>query len=396
MRVRAYILRSQGKPQEIVSEASTRFQTLTRQTEIEAAANKKMTDVVSNIVNDTAAAIRYVQKGEEEHPNRWDVSTASTAGELDKLLSGNPTQTGLGQGPIAQASNATASPFAQATSNASPFGQASKPTNSLFGQPSMAAASPFGAVSNANASPFGQASTLGNNNSPFGKPSTLGGGGGFGQPANLGQPTPFGQTSSLNNTASPFARASQPQASPFGQPANAPQAPAATANTNNSPFGNAAQSNTTTSPFGQPSMGNANNSPFAQNNSSPFATKTASSANPFGSSSPFAQANQPNNSNQSGSPFGQNNAASNSSPFAARTNNANNGFVQSGSSNLATNSKIFPAGVPTAALCEDPPAYQFGDNESIIKEVYEKVKQTATFSDGTMPMVAPKFEWVAF
>jgi nucleoporin NUP42 len=438
MRCRAYLAKAQGRPPAEVND-------------VETAANAKMTTFVQEIINDTMAAIRYVRKGEDEHPNRWDVMSLSVEGGLEKLKDGSQPPSSFGQSPNAaqataspfgapsnaaafgkpsfgqpslpaaspfgaaakpspfgqpsastaspfgqaaattsspfgqaanpafgQPSAINASPFGQAVTNASPFGQAAKPAGSAFGQPSnAAAASPFGQVSATPSAGFGQASTLGGN-SAFGKPSVPG-------TSAFGQPSGFGQPSALNN-ASPFPNAAAGNPStPFGQPSilNAPAGPAAM-NTNNSPFGQTGQNNGNASPFGQ-SNGNANL----------FGANQTSTANAFGSPSPFGQ-NNANAAPPNNSPFGSAVRSSAANVNRASPFGSTSAAMKSGSLNIASNTKIFPTGVPTAPLCEDPSPYQYAGNEGQFKEAYDQAKQNGTFTGEVMPLVAPKFEWVSF
>jgi nucleoporin NUP42 len=212
---------------------------------------------IENALKDLDGAVRYIVEGENEHPNRIDITEGRTASNG-------------GQQPP---------PFGQTTN---PFGQPSTTTTQMssFGQPSLlgsgtpAFGTPaFGQPSGLRSqSAFGQTSSLGQGTS-FGQPSTLGGAGqsAFGKPA-FGQPS-FGQPSSLGQGA--FGQ--QSATSPFAQISNQKQG--------TSPSGQ--------TPFGQPSL-QTSTSPFVQ-----ISGQTTLFGQSSQTTSPFAQMQQ------NAAPFGQ-------------------------------------------------------------------------------------------
>ncbi|KAL2868615.1 FG-nucleoporin nup42 [Aspergillus lucknowensis] len=228
LRLRHYEAAAFGNPGPAIQEAETLYREAVNQMEV--------------VLKNLDAAVRYINDGANEHPNRIDITNGSTG-------------TSTGQGPPAfgqQTPTFSAPGFPQQAPREPSFGQSSfiQPSpgqTSGFGQPSaLGAASGFGKPSFGQSS-FGQPS--------FGQPS-------FGQPSSLGA-SPFGQAS---GTATPFSQiSSQTQApsSGFGQPSPFSQA--------GSGFGQPTMTPATTSGFGTPSV-----------TGNPFGRAPA-----FGSSPPF-------------------------------------------------------------------------------------------------------------
>jgi nucleoporin NUP42 len=334
MRLQAYLLKAQGNEAQIVSGLGCYLSpTDHKQPEVEAAPARKMQEQINKIRADMDGAVDYILRGRDEHPNRFDLMDPSRA------ASSSPNA-------------ARPSPFQAAAAGSQAAGgvfgpKSIVPPGSAFGQPS------FGQPSSGSA--FGQPSAL-SRPSPFGRPQQQPQGAVFGQPSQ-----PFG------------GQAGAARPSPFGQVGGAVAAVAAQAN----PFGAQPQQQAAASPFG----GNQSNA-------------AAPAANPFG-----ARANPP--------AFGQTGFGAPSggavSPFAS-AQNASNGrqqqqhspFGAAGGSGQSANQHIFPNGVPTQPLSDDPPEETYAQSEQELKHAYQQLAQTGSFPDGIMPMVAPKFEWVDF
>lgn len=243
-------------------------------------------------------------------------------GAVESLYDGNVGDALVTLPPVGGAlgssqSSSMKSPFGQAPSGASPFGQ-NAPTNpSPFGQAAAPSASPFGQAASTNPSPFGTAAPAASMNpspfgsipaasqttSPFGQTastnsmmdgdeqttgfstSNWGASGGFGGSTSStpfdssqtqasgafgGQPNTF-QTTQSNPSAFGFGASAAPAPSPFGSSAPAP-----------SPFGGSAPA---PSPFGafssQPQSNNPFGGAFVSSGKTPFSTSASSS---FGSS----------------------------------------------------------------------------------------------------------------
>lgn len=337
LRLRHYEAAAAGNAEQAVQEAQMLYAEAVNQME--------------TVLSDLDGAVKYIQQGANEHPNRIDITEGQTG------------PSGAAQAPFEQQSQTPAPAFGQPSAPASGLGSGA----SAFGKPSgFGQPSAFGQPSvPGQASGFGQPSALGQGSSGFGQPSSLGpsafgkpafgqsslgqpslGQSSFGQPAfgqpslsqpSLSQPSapgpgfgnadgvsPFSQISNQNQQSSggfgqpsgpasnsPFAQVAQQQqqqqqqAAPtgFGQPPAAPQGPAG---------------------FGQPSQGP---SPFGQTQNPPAPFGQPSTApNPFG-----AQAQQPSGFGQpSAAPqgptgFGQAAAALASAPAPAQTATAGTG-----------------------------------------------------------------------
>ncbi|OAL54946.1 hypothetical protein IQ07DRAFT_584085 [Pyrenochaeta sp. DS3sAY3a] len=162
---------------------------------------------------------------------------ASALGQKPNAFS-NPGfgQSGFGKPAVP---NTSASPFSQAQSGPSPFGQQAPSTQSPFGQQAQQGSqpSPFGQQSQQPANPFQQGQQPAASSSPFGGGAAS-------------QPSAFGQTSQPAASASPFA--TQPQnatsqaANPFLTRTQVQSPSSATSTTQSSTQASLA------SPFGQP------------------------------------------------------------------------------------------------------------------------------------------------
>lgn len=206
VRLRHYELASQGRMEEAIREAEAVYQ---------AAHNQ-----IESVLQDVAGAVKYLQNGYDEHPNRIDICRKYNEGGYVATNSNFVSPT---PGP-------DTGTFGKPTTLAIPsaFGQPPTPgQKSLFGQ----AVNRF-PQSSAPAT-FGQPSSMNNTNTNFGRPSAEAT---FGQPSapiTFGQPSSqaaFGQPSSINN-----------QNVAFGQPAN------------QTTFGQPSSLNTKNAAFGQPS-----------------------------------------------------------------------------------------------------------------------------------------------
>ncbi|KAJ5210650.1 Zinc finger CCCH-type [Penicillium cf. griseofulvum] len=315
MRLRHYELAAAGNLNQAVQEASALWQECVQQMEIS--------------LSDLNGAVKYVNDGRNEHPNRLDIIEGKTP-------------TSMSQAPA-------------------PFGQPS-----TFGQPS-----PFGQQNVAPTPNTGPApGAFGAPSSTFGQASGLGQSGGFGrasapaQPAGMGQSTAFGQTSALGGSAfgqtSTLGGQSAFNKSPFGQPALTQPgvnpspfgAPSVV-----SPFTQVAQNQPAAGGFGQIAgqiAGQPAPSPFGQAavNPSPFGQPSApAGAAPFGQPSapagaaPFGQPSAP----AAAAPFGQPSAPAGAAPFGAPS--AASPFTQVSQSQPATGgfgqSAVQPAPAPS-------------------------------------------------
>ncbi|KAL2014356.1 hypothetical protein VTN00DRAFT_1881 [Thermoascus crustaceus] len=286
MRVRHYQAAAAGHPEQAVQEAQNLYAECLKQ--------------MDAALNDLDGAVKYVLDGENQHPNRNDITEGRTG-------------PGFGQGTSA---------FGQP----SVFGQPSTPSQtSAFGQPSSLGAQ----------SAFGKPSALGQQ-SAFGQPSPLGQKPAFGQPTGLGQGSQgstFGQPSALGGTQPAFGKPAFGQPA-FGQPSfGQPSTPGTSVfgkSTTASPFGQTQSSSGFGQPlggttgFGQPSGGTTGfGQPSGQTTASPFgkpptttgfgqpSTTSTGFGQPSQAASPFAQLQK------TASPFGQ--PAQPSSAFGATT-----------------------------------------------------------------------------
>ncbi|KAK0650765.1 Nucleoporin AMO1 [Lasiodiplodia hormozganensis] len=237
MRLRYYAAMRTGHPEQAAHEETQLLGQVTQQ--------------IKNILSDLNGACRYVQDGENVHPNRVD----NTTGQQPQQQ-----QTGaFGQGNAALGQPAA-------------FGGAAKPA---FGQPSAFGTagqqqSGFGTAGQQQ-SGFGAA---GQQQSAFGRPSTFG--------ASAAQPSAFGAPSALGGGAANPA---------FGKPAFG----------SSSAFGSAANSGSTASAapgFGQPSQPGS----FGQPGGGGFGTKPAF-GQPAGGAA-FGQSSQPGGIGGFGKPAG--------------------------------------------------------------------------------------------
>ncbi|OMP86046.1 Nucleoporin-like protein 2 [Diplodia seriata] len=192
MRLRYYAAMRTGTPQEAAHEETQLLGEMNQQ--------------IQNILGDLNGACRYVQDGENVHPNRLD-NTGGAPGQQQQQT-GTFARGNTGMGQPSAFGTAPKPAFGQPSA----FGGASGQQQSAFGAPSQ----PQGA--------FGRPSTFGasaNQPSAFGAPSALGGAAAnpaFGKPA-FGAPSAFGQAANAGSTAGAapaFGQPSQPSA--FGQP----------------------------------------------------------------------------------------------------------------------------------------------------------------------------------
>ncbi|KAF4556144.1 Hypothetical protein D9617_1g080190 [Elsinoe fawcettii] len=345
MRVLYYIAQAAGNPQPAIQNEQELIQRINQQ--------------IQTILNNPEEAAKYVINGGNEHPNRRDLTKASSQADTTKPT--NPFSSGAGTSSFGQPSafgvaaasqpafgqaslGKPASPFGAAAAQSSAFGQPSLPGNTAFGQPSqpgttsafgqpssMGVKSAFGQPSQST-SAFGQAPQPGN--AAFGQPSQPGATTAFGQPSQPGSNTAFGQASQAGSTSafgqppqmggtSAFGQASQPGTSAFGQPSQL----------GTSAFGQPSSVGGGGGAFGQPSGLGRPASAFGQpsQRTNPFSdqqTGAVGQANQPNTSSPFAAAAQ--------QPAGGPGFVQNSSPFAAGTNKASP-FAQAAQSGNVTN-----------------------------------------------------------
>ncbi|KAH6637674.1 hypothetical protein C7974DRAFT_389971 [Boeremia exigua] len=310
----------------------------------------KMQQQVKAIVDDIEGAVRYIEAGANEHPNRLDMVRGSTEQAASSSI------------PFAQTPS---NPFSSAaTSQGTAFGQPSRPGfgQPAFGQPSNPAqTSAFGQASNPGqtTSAFGASSTMGQKPSPFGQSSASGAVSGFGKPA-FGA-SGFGQTS-MPGTASAFGQPSGPaQQSPFGQAASNANKPAFG---QSSAPGGAATFGQASTPAQGSAFGQAN--ALGQSQQSPAFGNTAFGQSSFGQAaqagsgpSPFGQQPQANSS-----PFGQQAAQNSQSPFgqtaqAGQQPNPFGGQTQP-QANVAPPNPFGGTAAPSASAFGKPSAPAFG------------------------------------
>ncbi|SMQ55291.1 unnamed protein product [Zymoseptoria tritici ST99CH_3D7] len=398
---------------------------------------------VQTVLQDLEGAKRFVQNGQNEHPNRNDM--AQSAGSVFPWTNRPSLQAtpagGFGQA-AANSGTAFGRPsgggFGQPSAMGAPSGFGSSGMGAVaasgFGQPSNLAAKPpafgqpaFGAPSQPAAGAFGQPSAFGAaaqqpQQSAFGKPSAPTSG--FGQSA-------FGQASkpagsafgapSFGQAAQPaFGQASQPTTGAFGQPSQpggafgqSPQPTSAfgQASQPTSTFGQASQSSTAFGQASQPqsAFGQASQpqSGFGQASQPPSGFGQASQPSGFNRPSPFAQATQQPTQNGFGSSAPQQNNGI-AQPNGQHPNHWKGRPVQFDPEKKVpfiidpqTNAKQriwFLEGPPTGAapMTEAPPEAYEGEQGIKLKELYDHVRTTGTFKDGFMPEIPPKREWVSF
>lgn len=282
MRLHHYELAAAGNMNQAIQEAQALWQESVNQ--------------MDSALNDLNGAVKYIIDGENDHPNRNDITSgAQGSGAAQPSAFGQPA------GPAAGA-------FGTANAPATGWG---KPAG--FGLPSA----------------FGQGSAVGQQGSAFGQPSTVGQPSGFGQPSTLGQGSAFGQPSALGGGPTAFGKPAFGQSgfaqagsttSAFGQPAFGQPTPPVTgafgAPSGASPFTQVSQTQPATgfgasagpSPFGQQP---AQQQPAATGG---FSQPTAPFGQPAQTASPFGQAPQQQQPPAAG-PFGQPSAPVN--PFDA-------------------------------------------------------------------------------
>ena len=230
MRLHFYELASQGKMQNAINEADSLRRTATNQ--------------MDNVLRDISGAIKYLQNGYDEHPNRIDICEECT--KTGFFLANSASQQNSSSsttGSFGQPSRTSGLATTHQASKSLPFGQPSNPTaNAVFAQ-----------------SGFSQTPSQ----PTFGRPSLPG-----------DTQTAFGRPSGSGVRASPFGQASQPAATPFGQPSN--------------PFPSQQQPPATISPFVTQPINQMTMQVSPTTNQSPFGT----SSGPFTTSSSFQQARE--------------------------------------------------------------------------------------------------------
>ncbi|KXG45981.1 Zinc finger, CCCH-type [Penicillium griseofulvum] len=441
MRLRHYELAAAGNLNQAVQEASALWQECVQQMEIS--------------LNDLNGAVKYVNDGRNEHPNRIDIIQGKTQTSVSQAPApfGQPSTFGqpspFGQQNVAPtptapgAFGAPSSTFGQTSGlgQSGGFGRASAPA-----QPAgMGQSTAFGQTSALGGSAFGQTSTLGGqsafNKTPFGQPALSQPGV---NPSPFGAPSvvsPFTQVAQNQPAAGGFGQiAGQPAPSPFGQTAGQP-AP--------SPFGQAAVN---PSPFGQPSAP-AGAAPFGQPSApagaAPFGQPSApAGAAPFGApstASPFTQVSQ--NQPTTGG-FGQSAVQPAPSPFGqpavqgVPVQNVNAGpraYIKIDNPqdlnplpqldgetrhNPSTKQLVMWKGRPVKYINEHPCYLHPQDNKTFVRvnfpngppdpaslkdahgkpeeytpevaEAYQFFLQNGYFKDGNIPAVPPKQEWLSF
>ncbi|KAJ5115068.1 hypothetical protein NUU61_000827 [Penicillium alfredii] len=415
MRVRHYELAAAGNMNQAVQEAQALWAESLKQIEVS--------------LNDVNGAVKYINDGGNEHPNRIDITEGKTDAGAAQAPSAFGQPTALGQpsapSPAPGAFGSTPSGFGKpgTVGQQAAFGQPStlaQPTG--FGQPSA----------------FGQPSNLGQGTS-FGQPSSLGGQPGFGKPAfgqsGFSQPatsqpafgqTGFGQPSApgaapfgASAGASPFSQISQNQPTtggfghPSGQPGPGPSA-----------FGQPSQQPAASSGFGQPSVPSA----FGQPPPTHSVRSTINRTPPFGA--PAQQPSAPSAFGQAAAPQGvpvEKPAAGPRAFIKVDESKERNPIPQlQGETRRDPASKRltmwkgrpvqyindapcylhpqdnktyirinFPDGPPDEASLRDSQ----GKPEEYTPEIVEMYKfflENGYFKDGVIPPVPPKREWISF
>ncbi|OBT59406.1 hypothetical protein VE04_00502 [Pseudogymnoascus sp. 24MN13] len=413
MRLNHYALRAQGQEALAAQQQDELIQ--------KAAAQNQ------NALHNIDAALTYVLRGENEHPNRLDIVEQYTKGII------NPTQPMAPLGANIPAVNPLGQPSQIAPASAfgagqSILGQAPNPLGGqgAFGAPSPAFGQPGLGANPLASPPFGvQAPVQPPQPSPFGQQPQPGGIGAFGQPGGFQQ-----------NAPNPLLAQPQPQGA-FGQPqVQQPAQP--------SPFGQPqAQQPVQPSPFGQPQAQQpAQPSPFGQNaaqpasgfstGASPFgAAPTAPSGFQQGGAQPFGAA--PPSNIQAPNPFSpipqQQAAQGQQSGFAAAGgqvadpspyppgSNAQHPHPSTYSARDASNRITMFKGRPVVYK-DNQPGFQNSDGswekiwfpngppgyysatelpeegyDQATKEAYEKLRQTGELEGGKLPLLPPRREW---
>lgn len=380
-----------------------------------------------NALHNIDAALTYVLRGENEHPNRLDIVEQYTKGLI------NPTQPMAPLGANIPAVNPLGQPSQIPPASAfgagqSILGQAPNPLGGqgAFGAPAPAFGQPGLGANPLASQPFGaQAPVQPPQPSPFGQQPQPGGIGAFDQPGGFQQNAPnpllaqqqsqgaFGQPQVQQPTQpSPFGQpqVQQPaQPSPFGQPqAQQPAQP--------SPFGQPAAQpasgfSTGASPFGAPTAPSG----FQQGGAQPFGAAPPSNIqapNPF---SPIPQ-QQAAQGQQSGfpaaggqvadpSPYPPGSSAQHPHPSTYSARDASNRITmfkgrpvvykdnQPGFQNSDGSwEKIwFPNGPPGYYSATELPEDGY---DQATKEAYEKLRQTGELEGGKLPLLPPRREWL--
>ncbi|KAK0666638.1 hypothetical protein QBC41DRAFT_325463 [Cercophora samala] len=244
---------------------------------------------IDHTLSNIPAAIQHVRDGINRHPNRHDVCKQGTLASSGSAF-GNPA-------PNAFQSASQSAP--------NPFGAPAQPVGGGgFGQPAALGQkpNPFGAPA------FGQPAQPATNPSPFGQPAAPSA---FGQPA---APSAFGQPAALG-ASNPFGK---PAGGGFGQPSALGGGNKVFGQAATPAFGQSGFGHTTAAPassaFGQPAALGTASSSFAaaaasahNAHPSPFGAPAAPAANPFGApattTSPFGA--PPAAAAPAGNPFGQ-------------------------------------------------------------------------------------------
>ncbi|KFZ01973.1 hypothetical protein V500_00528 [Pseudogymnoascus sp. VKM F-4518 (FW-2643)] len=381
-----------------------------------------------NALHNIDAALQYVLRGENEHPNRLDIVEQYTKGIINPAQPTAPLGANVpfvnpqgqpGPNPVATPGTAFGQPAVNSAFGAglSSLGQAPNPLGGqgAFGAPPPAFGQP-GLGSNPLASqPFGAQAPVQPpqpaHPSPFGQQPPPGGLGAFGQTGGFQQnaPNPLIAQPQVQQAPSPFSPAQpqpqgafgQPQAqqpaqpSPFGQPA----APTASGfSTGASPFGAAP-----TAPSG-----------FQQGGAQPFGTAAPTNIqgpNPF---SPIPQQQQAQGQ-QSGFPAAGGQVAD-PSPYPPGSN-AQHPHPSTYSSRDASNRITMFKGRPVVYK-DNQPGFQNSDGswekiwfpngppgyynatelpedgyDQATKEAYEKLRQTGELEGGKLPLLPPRREW---
>lgn len=367
-----------------------------------------------NALQNIDAALQYVLRGENEHPNRLDIVEQYTKGIINPTqpiapLGGNiPAVNALGQ-PNQIPAASTAFGAGQST-----LGQAPNPFGGqgAFGAPSPAFGQPGLAVNPLASQPFGaQAPVQPPQPSPFGQQPQPGGLGAFGQTGGFqqNQPNPLIAQPQAQQAPGPFAPAQpQPQGA-FGQPqAQQPAQP--------NPFGQPAAQpgggfSTGVSPFGAAPTGPSS---FQQGGAQPFGAAPPSTTQ---APSPFAPISQQQQAQgqQSGfpaaggqvadpSPYPPGSSAQHPHPSTYSARDASNRITmfkgrpvvykdnQPGFQNSDGSwEKIwFPNGPPGYYNATELPEEGY---DQTTKEDYEKFRQTGEFEGGKLPLLPPRREW---
>lgn len=385
-RVLFYLAKLQGNEQAVVGAMNRFFDTFTNfaQAQNEFQLAQSAQSQVDNILSNLNEACRYIWDGQNEHPNRIDITAEPNKHVASAVDSAQQKPNPFSNQPGAF-EQAKPNPFAapDSASKPNPFSQPPQAQSqpNPFQQPSA----PFPSSQPATGFSSGGLSTPFNQQQQPSKPNPFAQQNGplttnaFAQPVQSDTPNQF---SSAPMNASPFSQPTISTPNPFGQPQTAQQSFAQPVQQQQTPFGQPQQA--TPQPFGQPpqqQLGQPALGPPKQN--------------PFGQPPSQTQSQQPG-------PF------SAAPPQPAQTN----GSFGAGAIPLSATSQSRPStrkpGAPpffsretpfanSPDITASPEAYgaDGSGKRKMLENAYRKAKETGRF-DGPIPEEPPLREWCQF